>query len=240
MRMLLGVAMAALLWAAPAQGQEIGLDEENRAYLRATVEGVSIQKIVDERGDFSLELKKGREAVRIALGAAGITVEANGKTMVFDRSGATAQRRGQLRAALARSGALASYRRAVAAAEVRVEGRAGQQQPGVLDETLLLDGAFVSYLLGDDAALVRHGRRAARQGYSLMRAAQFPACYDYYYAAMAAAFNILLQCNSNALAAHQPYYNRPILYWACQAEYLARTQAAYYQFLACAAIPVGR
>jgi len=239
MRMLVGGVMAALLWAAPAQAQEIGLDADNRAYLRATVEGVSIQKIVDERGDFSLELKKGREAVRIALGAAGITVEANGKTMVFDRSGATAQRRGQLRAALARSGALASYRRAVAAAEVRVDGRAGQQ-PGVLDETLLLDGAFVSYLLGDDAALVRHGRRVARQGYALMRVAQFPACYDYYYAAMAAAFNILLQCNSNALAAHQPYYNRPILYWACQAEYLARTQAAYYQFLACAAIPVGR
>lgn len=237
MRMVVGVVVG-LLSAAPASAQQIGLDEDNRAWLRATVGGVSIEKIVDERGDFSLAITKGREVVRLALGPGGVTVDAVNRRIVVERTGATAQQQGELRALLARSGALAAFRKAAAAAEIRADGRSGSR-PDVVDETLLLDGAFVSYLLGDDAALARHGRRVAREGYALMRVAQFPSCYDYYYASMAAAFSMLLQCNQNALAAHQPYYNRPILYWACQAEYLARTQAAYYQFLSCAAIPVG-
>lgn len=238
MRMLVGV-VAGLLSAAPAWAQQIGIDAENRAYLRATVDGVSLEKVVDERGDFSLEIRKGREVVRIAFAAGGLTVDAGGRRLAVDRAGATAQQQGRVRAALARSGALADFRKAVAAAEIRADGAGGQTRD-VLDETLLLDGAWVAYLMGDDAALARHGRRVAREGYALMRVAQFPSCYDHYYASMAAAFSLLLKCNADALAGHQPYYNRPILYWACQAEYLARTQAAYYQFLACAAIPVGR
>jgi hypothetical protein len=234
--MWLGVMAAALLAGAPASAQEIGLDAENRAYLRATVDGVAIEKIVNERGEFSLEVSRGRDRVRVALGAVGFTVEVGGKTFALERSAATVQQQAQLRAALARSGALATFRKAAAAAEVRIDGGA---RPTALDETLLLDGAFVSFLLGDDAALVRHGRRVARQGYALMKVSQFAACYDYYYAAMASAYAKLIECNRNALSSTQPYVYRPALYWACQAEYFARTQSAYYQFLSCSAIPIG-
>jgi len=238
MRTMVAVWLA-LACAAPAWAQQIEMDGENRAWLRASVEGVSIEKVVDERGDFTLAIAGGRDVVRLALGPGGLTVETGGQQFRVERAGATAAQQARLRAALARSGVLAAFRRAVAAAELRADARGGERR-GVLDETLLLDGAWVSYLMGDEAALARHGRRVAREGYALMRVSQFPSCYDYYYSAMAAAFSLLLKCNQEALAGTQPYYNRPILYWACQAEYLARTQAAYYQFLACSAIPIGR
>ncbi|HXE81562.1 MAG TPA: hypothetical protein VNK41_12470 [Vicinamibacterales bacterium] len=236
MRVLVGMT-AALLWAVPASAQQIGVDAQNRAWIRATVEGVSMEKVVDERGDFTLLLKKGRDAVRIAVGPEGLTVDVAGRRIAVAKGGANADAQGLLRAALARSGVLQLFRKAVAAAEIRADAReAGRGD--ALEETLLLDGAFIAYLLGDDAALARHGRRVARATYGLMRVSQFPSCYDHYYASIAEAFNALLKCNKEALSQTTPILYRPVMYWGCQAEYFARSQAAYYQFLSCAAIPL--
>jgi len=235
-RSLLAV-LAVFAWPGAASAQEMGINEQNQAYFRLTAGGVTIQKVAESNGDFTLRLRNAAELVvldvrhekLVELSVNGRTTRLNLQSLQGDPRKLT-----ELRVLVASSSAIDAYRSIAAA----VESKALEDVDAnlsVAEETLLLDGAFVASLGGDRAAARRHFTRLARK-HRLIRVRQTRDCVGDYVTFVNWAFNLYQKCQEEAMKTGWPYY--PALLFGCTTMYYARTQSAWWQMIACSAVPV--
>ena len=233
---ILAMAMI-VMFAGSTSAQEMGINELNQAYFRLAAGGLSIQKVAESTGDFTLRLTSAEEVVAITLRhERQLDVAVNGREVKVNLQSLRDNPRKltDLRVLVASSSAIDQYRGLAAS----VESKALEDPDltlSIAEETLLLDGAFVASLAGDTAAVKRQVMRLMRR-HRLIRARQTRDCLGEYVAFVGWAFNEYQRCQEDALRTGWPYY--PGLLFGCTTMYYGRAQSAWWQMLACSAIPV--
>jgi hypothetical protein len=231
------VAAMVVLAATSASAQDMGINELNQAYFRFTAGGLSVHKVAESNGDFTLRLRTAEEQAVITLQQERLLdVSVNGRELKINLESVRDNPRklADIRVLLAASSAIEQFR----ALAGSVEGKALEDPNldlSVAEETLLLDGAFVASLSGDTAAVKRQVMRLMRRQ-RLIRVRQTRDCLGEYVAFVGWAFNEYLRCQEEAMRTGWPYY--PALIFACTTMYYGRTQSAWWQMIACSAVPV--
>ena len=196
------------------------------AVLTVDAGELHVEKSVLPNGSTALLLRVGSEELRLEVTTDRVSLATANGTSSFVPGGADDREAVAVRVALARSRAVEAFRQAAA----RVSARGGQSP---FEEALALSGALVGQLSGDPGALRGfNGRhRPVKGAVRPVSARRIEDCWGQYENFILWAWDQYLWCLSEG---RLRFFG--VSY--CEAQYYMRAESAWFQFLACSAIPV--
>ena len=214
-------------------------DAAGNAVLTLTGGDFTLEKVVAHTGDATLRLSQGKDAVTIALSQNGFQIGRGSRTVRIDPRSEAENKLASVRAMLAGSQAVRSFKRLVAALEHRDES----EEDGPLALSALVDGAVVHLLDGDVDAPRRLAKRITRKQRAGIRAVNakrapgmFIDCVYLYQVSLLSAWGQFENCYRESLG--YSWYSHDLVAILCEWEWLIRSQQYLWQFVGCFMLPL--
>lgn len=214
------------------------LDDQNQAILRVTSAGFRFEKRVTSSGETRIQIDAADDTVLVSFSQHLLTVGRGAKTVSVDPRIQTEDDSNRVRQLLTGSRGARALRSLTTVLELRAP-----EEDDVFATALLIDGALIGSLDGDPGAIARIAKRIAvrRAGRlvavkSARETDRFDDCVGMYENTLAWAWKELVQCNVDA--SDDPWYLQSLNMSMCNAEWVLRSESAFFQFLSCMAVPM--
>jgi len=212
--------------------------EGSRAHLYSNDGTLQFDKYVDASGNVTLAWKQGSESVTLTRTSTGMTVTRNGVKVSVGTTATTAQMQ-TIASMLSNSVAVARFQLAAQTKLARAKARSATTVVTAtargVEVGYFVSNAFVDSLTGAESAFEDN---AADPVPGPISGTSQKDCVADYEVAIWSYYSQYAACYQQA-ALQRPswYYWFPIDVWGCAVEYGARAESAYFQMLACSAIP---
>jgi hypothetical protein len=213
-------------------------DNTGNAVLTLKGGDFALEKVVAHTGDATLRLSQGKDVVTIAVNQSGFHVARGRKAVQIDPRRDRTDKLDSVRSLLNGSQAVRSFKRMVAAVEVRDES----EPDGPLALSALVDGAVVYLLDGDGDAPLRIAKRITRSQRSALRLASakrlpgvFVDCVGLYQVSLMNAYGQFESCAIESTA--YSWWSRELVYDLCSWEWALRSYQYVWQFIGCFMLP---
>lgn len=197
-----------------------------------------LEKVVAPTGEATLRLSQGKDVVTIAVSQGGFQVARGQKRARVDPRSNKEDKADEARSVLLGSQAVRSFKRLVASLEERDES----EEDGSLALSVLVDGALVHLLDGDDDAPRRIAKRITRKqrvGIRAINAKRAPGvyydCVGGYQVALLGAWGQLESCYVEST--EYSWWSRSMVFTLCRWEWAIRSQQYLWQFVSCFMFP---
>lgn len=214
-------------------------DSDGNAHFTIKGGDFLFEKVLGPTGDATLRLTQGKDVVTIAMSQGGYQVERGRKNARFNPRSEQAGGPEAVRSLLVGSAAVRTFRRLTAALEDRDES----EEDGALVLSALIDGAMVQMLEGEPGAAKRIAKRVTRKQRAGIRAVRakaapqmFRDCIGLYEVSLIWGWDQFASC-MNETAGYR-WWVRECVQYACEFEWVGRSQQFLWQFVGCMMLPI--
>jgi hypothetical protein len=196
-----------------------------------------LEKVLAHTGDATLRLSQGKDVVTIAINQVGFHIARGQRAARIDPRRDKTEKLDNVRSLLNGSQAVRSFKRLVAAVEVRDE----REPDGPLALSALVDGAVIHLLDGDADAPLRIAKRITRKQRTAMRLAgakrpnAFVDCVGLYQISLMNAYGQFESCAVEST--EYSWWSRDLVYDLCSWEWALRSYQYVWQFVGCFMLP---
>jgi hypothetical protein len=217
----------------------VSTDTDGNAHFTIRGGEFLFEKVLGPAGDATIRLTQGKDVVTIAVSQGGYHVERGRKSVRLNPRSSQGGGPDPVRSLLAGSAAVRTFKRLTAALEERDES----EEDGALALSALIDGAMLQMIDGEPGAARRVGKRVTRKQRTAIRPVKASAapqgyrdCVGLYEISLLWGWDQFASCYVEAQG--YSWWVRDWVEYACEFEWVLRSQQYLWQFVGCITLPI--